>query len=224
MLNDVLPDARPQATTSTMAALAAQVRADMTQRALLELLQAFIAPGSVLAFDDAQYLDSASWTLLSAACREVRGAMIVIAARPPKGRVGFDFYQITRLPSTTTLTLEPFATVNETRQLVASLLDAPQVAASFVQEVHNKSEGNPFVAVEMVQSVKALPNFRITTNGDMKADKDPIDYIRNAMPRNVTALITSKIDRLPLSQQTVLKHASVVGNAFTTQMVKLVFN
>lgn len=36
----------------------------MTLRALLELLQAFVTPGSVLAFDDAQYLDSASWTLV----------------------------------------------------------------------------------------------------------------------------------------------------------------
>jgi hypothetical protein len=33
------------------------------------------------------------------------------------------------------------------------------------------------------------------------AETDPVDYIRNSMPRNVSALITSKVDRLTLTQQ-----------------------
>ena len=71
----------------------------------------------------------------------------------------------------------------------------------------------------MIIVSQTLPGFAVTPQGDLTADKDPLDYMRNSMPRNVSALITSKVDRLALSQQTLLKFAAVVGYQFSQSMV-----
>jgi class 3 adenylate cyclase/tetratricopeptide (TPR) repeat protein len=220
LLNGILPGAKQVAPQREIDAMAAQVRAEATNKALLDVLQAFLPLGSVLAFDDAQYLDSASWKLLSMACQQLRGVLIVISARPPKGRVGFDFYQILKMPTSEVIELAPFKSDDETRKLVAQLLGVDDVAANIAREVHAKSEGNPFVVVEVVQSLRSMPGFAVSASGDVRANQDPVDYLRNTMPRNVSALITSKIDRLALSQQTALKFAAVIGYKFAASMVK----
>ena len=220
LLNGVLSGAQQVVPAREIDQMAAQVRAEATIKALVELLTEFVPAGSALVFDDAQYIDSASWKLLSAACRALRGVMVLISARPAKGRVGFDFYQITRLPDVELIELQPFDSDDRTRQLAAQLLGVEKLAANVGREVHQKSEGNPFVAVEVVQSLKSLPGFSVTPNGDIRADKDPIEYLRHSMPRNVSALITSKVDRLQVSQQTTLKFAAVIGYQFSGSMVK----
>jgi class 3 adenylate cyclase/tetratricopeptide (TPR) repeat protein len=220
LLNGILSGAKQVAPQREIDEMAAQVRAEATTKALLDVLQAFVPHGSVIVFDDAQYLDSASWKLLSAACHQLRGVLIVISARPPKGRVGFDFYQISKMPAVETVSLEPFKSDDETRKLVAQLLGVDEVAANVGREVHIKSEGVPFVVVEVTQSLRSLAGFSVTPQGEVRADQDPIDYLRNTMPRNVSALITSKIDRLALSEQTTLKFAAVIGFQFTASMVK----
>lgn len=89
--------------------------------------------------------------------------------------------------------LRPFDSVTLTQQLAAKLMGVEKISEvclvqcfcfnailmlistkkklcfskGIAKELHQKSEGNPYVCVEMVQSVKSLPGFAIDSKGQV---------------------------------------------------------
>jgi class 3 adenylate cyclase/tetratricopeptide (TPR) repeat protein len=182
--------------------------------------------------------------------------------------------------------LRPFEKETETHELVSHMLGLGTPTA-LSDEIHRRAQGNPFVVLEMSQSLvstkgtrfdkvqssgsklmrrssagvgatgsqfaglgggtaasllqsseitsvklgvssSSAPTSAASSSGSNAAPSassgpsprkaeilaDALDFVRNAMPRNVSALITSKVDRLSPSVQRLLKCASVVGTSF----------
>jgi hypothetical protein len=65
--------------------------------------------GSAIVLDDAQYFDTASWTLTLAVSQQLRGVLVVVCLRPLKPPFPFEYQQITHCENAHTMTLAPLS-------------------------------------------------------------------------------------------------------------------
>lgn len=141
----------------------------------------------LIAIDDFQWVDDASYTLLSYALRRMEGAdvRVVVAGRPAEDRV---------LPDATTMEVGP-VDVGALRGLVASQLSRAlplDVAAA----LHESVGGNPMYAMEIVRSLP--PHASV-------ADVQ--------LPARLTDLVVSRISKLPADCRSSLLDVAVRGRA-----------
>ena len=103
----------------------------------------------MLLLDSAQWLDNASWSLLSQVCTRVPGLLVCVMVRPSKSHP-LDYLKIEKLPTTTTLVLEPLRDPSSTAKLVHQWSSLDHVPSTITDQIHKKAQGNPFVTQEMV--------------------------------------------------------------------------
>jgi len=198
-------------------AMSGQARAEQLHKTMLRMLRRIAQPGSILILESAQWLDSASWSLLYAVCARLKGLLILVSLRPGK-IYPLEFYQISNMPTSRVMQIEPFAHEAETAALVQQASGLADVPKDVTAAIHRKAQGNPFVTQEMVISLIELSYIEQTNPPRLKV-AEALAFIKESMPRTVQALVSSKVDRLTAEQQMILKFASVIGMTFSVNFL-----
>ncbi|MCW5650149.1 MAG: AAA family ATPase [Ramlibacter sp.] len=173
---------------------------------LLTLVRELVRQGNsetfVIVFEDLHWLDDASEEFLSVLVEAVERARIlmVLNYRPEFQAPWLSlahFHQINL----------PHLTGEETEGLVRELLESHPDLLDAFSLIVERSAGNPFFAEELVHS---LVESRVLS-GVPGGAKPSLDLIAQALPPTVQAVIGERIDRLVVSQKTLLHICAVIG-------------
>ncbi|HEY6040688.1 MAG TPA: adenylate/guanylate cyclase domain-containing protein [Anaerolineae bacterium] len=204
--------------------LAGQVRVDNTRSLLLDLLLHGISPGgrspALLVFDDAHWLDSASWALVGQVNREAPSMLLVIATRPIDEPVPAEYRQIIETPHTQRLHLHPLPEADIIR-LLCQRLNVTALPEPVVKLILEKAEGHPFFSEELVNALRDRGLIEIRGN-ECRITPAAGDLSMIDLPDTVDGVIISRIDRLSAPQQLTLKVASVIGRVFAYRILEAI--
>jgi tetratricopeptide (TPR) repeat protein len=219
LLNVILP--LDFAETDKTAQMTSQMRGDNTNTLLLAVLKKYlghnVAQPHLLIFEDAQWLDSASWTLLLLAQRSLPGLLLVLTIRPFTDSVPSEYTQLRQLPECDHLLLDTL-TQAEIIQLVCQRLGVESLPDSVVRLISSKAEGHPFFSEELAYALRDA-GLIMVENGRCRLTAQAHNLEHLDFPDTIEGIITSRIDRLSPSQQLVLKVASVIGRIFTMRIL-----
>lgn len=218
LLNDILPLGLDE--TATTRELEGEARAAALRALMVDLL-AGEAPLLIL-FDDAQWLDSASWALLTAVVRGVAPLLLVCATRPiAEADQVRELRELLRRESTRQLRLEGLAG-GETADLIRDRLEVDHVEQALANFVAERTQGNAFFIEQLLPALREAQLIEIG-NGQC-AVRPGVDLAsETSLPDTVEGAITQRIDTLDPTEQLSLKVASVVGRAFGGSVINAIF-
>ncbi len=208
LLGTVLPLNLPDNVVTEQ--MVGQVRADNTNDVLLRLLRS--AAPLVIALEDFHWLDTASWTLLRTLCLRGLPILLVTTSRPLSDPQLSELRQILELPGVQRMTLEAMP-IAEALELVCRQLGVRSLPEPVAELIRTKAEGHPFFSEELALALRDAGFIRIE-GGECVLTPKAGDLSDLDLPNTVEGLITSRVDRLPPSQQLSLKVASVIGRVF----------
>jgi class 3 adenylate cyclase len=189
-----------------------QVRADNIQLLLLQILQNLASAGPIfLLLEDAQWFDSASWSLTRRAVTEIGPILMVMATRPLSEPLPIEYRTLLAEASTTHIVLKPMP-LDEVHAMVAQRLGVQSVPDSIAKLISERAEGNPFYAEELAYAMRDAGLIQII-GGQLQLAPN-LDLHALTLPESVQDLVTSRIDRLSPAQQLTIKVASVIGRIF----------
>ncbi len=224
LLNAVLDLGFPD--TDLTASLDPQLHQQGLIALLLGLLRAWaVEKPLVLIMEDAQWLDSLSWTLTVEVARAFSNTpealLLVVVTRPlGENNVGKESLSTLKtMPAAETLRLQPLAPADMVT-LVADRLgvtekELPQPVA---EQVHKLADGNPFFAEELIFMLRDqnILEVREDENGQMHCVmSENLGETVSMLPDTIQGLILARIDSQPSERQLVLKTAAVIGNTFS---------
>eukprot|EP01122_Echinamoeba_exundans_P016458 TRINITY_DN8345_c0_g1_i1.p1 TRINITY_DN8345_c0_g1~~TRINITY_DN8345_c0_g1_i1.p1 ORF type:complete len:1850 (-),score=315.80 TRINITY_DN8345_c0_g1_i1:151-5700(-) len=206
-------------------------RAQKTIELCVQLIQS--SSFDIVVLENAQWMDSMSWALalhLLKAWGPHR--MLVISIRPPlvgdNSTVATEYKSLKSFQrgdesTRSVLTLGPLHAA-EVKQFVANRfgLAFDNVPANLVQEVMERSTGNPMLVQEVLSVMQKEGELVLDGNGGCQlhlSDQFSLKRAMSGAQSAVSALITSKIDQLPTSQQLILKIAAVIGREFPIDLL-----
>ena len=162
-----------------------------------QFLSLVLPTGTLLAIDDAHFMDDASADVFKHVCLTVadRPWLLLLTRRDQPG--GF-------VPppaaDPTALRLEPLDQ-EASRGLVSLTTEDAPLAPHQIDAVVARSGGNPLFLLGLVRTAQSAGGV-------------------DELPGSVEDLVTSQIDRLAPSERTVLRHAAVLGLSFTEAQVR----
>ena len=149
----------------------------------------------VFAVEDIHWADEGMLDLIEHLAQWVRGPVLLVCLardelleRRPEW--GYGPRNVSTIP------LEPLDH-EQARRLVGALIPAGADVATMIEQVAERSGGNPLFAEEIVN--------RLIEEGS----SDP-----EALPETVHSVLAARLDALPQPERRVLQHASVVGHTF----------
>ncbi|MEM9595475.1 MAG: DUF917 family protein [Acidobacteriota bacterium] len=189
-------------------------RGEATRWLLVELLRGAVEDRApVLILDDAQWLDSASWALVSQVVESLPSLLLILAYRPAwRFEAPEDYRRLTQRPEAHRLQLG-LLTEEDTTALVCDCLEVEHVPKEAAALVHERTEGHPLFSLELAYALRDSGLLEIDGNRARLTPAADLDQI--GFPDTVQGLVTSRIDRLDPSHQMTLKVASVLGRFFT---------
>jgi class 3 adenylate cyclase/tetratricopeptide (TPR) repeat protein len=217
LLNDVLALEFPEnAITQYMSS---EVRFENTRNLLVQLLQIGTSQlPKLLILEDAHWLDSASWGLTVAVSQRVSGLLLCIASRPLSEPVPIEYSQILQLANTQKIELGAMLPA-EAIALVCQRLGVDVLPFPVIQLINEKAEGNPFFSEELAYALRDAGLIELV-EGRCRLTPAAGDLSQLNFPDTVEGVITSRIDRLSLSQQLLIKVASVIGRMFAYKTLR----
>lgn len=144
-------------------------------------------PRALWVFEDVHWLDANSVDLLRRLAKDRAPCRVMVTHRP--GQEIFD----AGAPATS-LGLKPFG-LKESGELATRMLGARALRESTLESLHAKSEGNPFYLVELYRW--------ILERG-----------AESSIPDSISAVLQSRVDRLPDIDRETLRAAAVIGRGF----------
>lgn len=219
LINSVLPlDLADNELTESMSG---EARRENTQRLLIELLRGATAGEPlVLLFDDAQWLDSVSWSLVIRARREVEPILVAMVTRPPGEDPPPGYVELAALPSTQRIELDALPPP-AIEALVVRRLGVGRLPPAITRLINEKAEGHPFFSEELAYALRDAGLLHVV-DGEARlapgADPEALGF-----PGTIQGVITSRIDRLPPSQQLTVKVASVIGRVFAVRVLSGIY-
>lgn len=216
LLSVVLPIAIPE--NEFTSAMTGEVRGDNIRALLGRLLQEEARRSTLLvALEDAQWLDSASWALLGDVHQRVRPLLLALSTRPLIQPIPPPFMDISERPETHLIRLDMMS-LEEVEHLVCQRLGVVSVPSEAGKLIRAKSEGHPFFAEELAYALRDSGVLVIQgTQCHLAPGLTNLDAV--SLPDNLEAAITSRIDGLNPSQQLTLKVASVIGRIFAFRIL-----
>ena len=224
LLNPVLPIALPD--NEPTGRIPAEARSD---NALNVMVGSLLRPVGSLAvmliiIDDAQWLDSASWTLVEAALRQHPSLLMAVATRPPETSPTGDL--TVGLPGPVQafmdgrpealLTIEPLGD-DDLVELIKQYIEVKEVPAELSSVILERAEGNPFFAQELIGTLVQRGLVKVE-DGVCRLLGQP-EQLAAAFPERVESLLISRLDHLPPDHRTTLLVASVLGRTFSMRML-----
>ncbi|TVQ15976.1 MAG: guanylate cyclase, partial [Leptolyngbya sp. DLM2.Bin15] len=220
LLNPIFPLNLPD--TATTAVLSGDSRADKTREFCVRLLQMHLNQSrAVLVIEDAQWLDTASWTLLGQVSQRVKPLCLVVITRPLSEPLPPEYSQLLAAPSTQYLELNSLTT-KDTLALVCQRLGVNELPNPVADLILSKAQGHPFFSEELAYALRDAGVFTIATE---QCRLNPLmkDLSFLNLPDTIEGTITSRIDRLTPAQQLMVKVASVIGRTFASRMLRDVY-
>jgi predicted ATPase len=161
---------------------------------------------AALVFEDVHWMDQSSWVLLHAVTKQVHPLLVLLTTRPvPEKEAPSELAAIQSEADTLELAGLGKTDIEELMCVTHTVQSVPSNLTTVIAE---KSGGNPFWAKEFMHSMKEQGVLDIKDN---KLDLLVEDMSKIEFPSSVETLITSRIDRLPLGMQLLLKVASVIA-------------
>jgi DNA-binding SARP family transcriptional activator len=170
--------------------------------------------GRVLLFlDDAQWSDKQ--TLQALAYLLIQGffdeeGLLVIASRTEEPNPDLDaiitpLYRNRPIQTITLGGLSP----NEIGKLVEQTIDVAP-AAGFINKLYQETNGNPFLALEIIRNILEL-------QGDLE---ELTGASHLPLPESIHALIRNRLNRLDEDAKNILAGAAVIGNTFSLDLLE----
>ncbi|MGE5210593.1 MAG: adenylate/guanylate cyclase domain-containing protein, partial [Acidobacteriota bacterium] len=143
----------------------------------------------VLWIDDLQWADVLIVELLHRVARSLvdRPLLIVTAQRDD---ADIDWPPASDHPVTVRMPLDPL-THDEAARLIAAVV-GPMANEAFVDSLYERSGGNPLFLIELAELAKSNP-------------------ASTALPGSLRALISARLDQLPVAQRAIIDNAAVLG-------------
>lgn len=213
LLGDVLEiDLPPNDTT---AQLEGRVRAEQLQQLVVQLFNTASRDQPIVAvIEDAQWLDGASWDLLTAVSKHCRRTAVAIVVRSSAGSAPQGLEQLLANERTDRLEVGPL-TRQEVAAMAADRLRAERVSGPLADFLEERSGGNPLFVAELIEYL--LQNEHLSTSADNVTLTRHLEA--SDIPSSIRRLLTARVDRLPLEEQLTLKTASVIGRRFAQRML-----
>ncbi|MEW5957938.1 MAG: AAA family ATPase [Chloroflexota bacterium] len=224
LLKAVLPLEWPE--NELTAQLSGKVRADNTHELLVHLLQQAVWRGQaagqpyLLVFDDAHWLDSASWALAQLVAQQVQPLLLVIVTRPMTDPIPPEYSQLRGDSKTGLITLARLS-LNDTAAFVSECLEVNSLPESLAEFIYSKADGNPLFSEELTYALRDA-GFITVSDGQCRLASNLAGLHDLRLPETVQGVITGRIDRLTPSQQLTLKVASVIGRVFEYDTLRAV--
>ncbi len=214
LLNVVLPLSIPE--TDLTRQMTGSLRAFNIQSLLAALIRKAAEQQPLLiVMEDAHWMDSASWSLLTKTQDEVKPLLLVVATRPMETPPR-EMQLLEATPGFSLISLDNMDT-DTIDGIVCNRLGAESLPAAIATFIHEKAGGNPFFSEELAVALR--DNRLISVNdGKIKiehqGDIGTIDF-----PDTIQGVIISRIDQLPPTSQLSLKIASIIGRFFNISEV-----
>lgn len=167
-----------------------------------------------LMFEDLHWVDPTSMELLTqlVPLTDSSSLMILAAFRPNTQDLSWQFHENAAREYAhryTHVALEPLDE-QDSRQLVANLLEIEDLPEKVRALILKKAEGNPFFVEEVIRSL--LDAKLVVREGDRWRATREIENI--AVPDTLAGVITARLDRLDEESKRVAQTAAVVGRDF----------
>jgi predicted ATPase len=191
--------------------------------ALRRLLQAMTNRGPlVVVLEDLHWADPSSTELFTRLLPVVSAIPVLLCmiTRPNRDAPGWKLVtaaQETMGGSLTEITLHALSE-QDSRQLVANLLEIEALSDGMRALILRKAEGNPFFVEEVIRML-------IDRGGIVRRD---VGWVAGAeidkveIPDNLQGLLMARIDRLPDETKHILRVASVIGRQFPVRVLEYV--
>lgn len=221
LLNPLLPFNYPE--TQLTAQMTGEARLLSTQELVVSMLRKALGGRPLLLiFDDAQWLDSLSTSLMRRISREIAPLLLVLSLR-----TGAEMEAATAViaelhesAATSEIVLDTLP-VQAAEQLVKDQLNTSIVDPKLVEYIYAKAEGHPYFSVELVNGLRdagllevGAGRARFVTGSDAAVME---------FPDTIQGVITSRIDRLGAPEQMTAKVASVIGRVFAYRVLRDVY-
>ncbi|HET8934045.1 MAG TPA: AAA family ATPase [Polyangiales bacterium] len=176
-------------------------------------------PGTLLAIDDAQWLDPSSLKLLAEVTQHTR-ALVVLTARPEL-LTHSEWQEFEQRVAPQVLPLHRL-TFDDTARLTCHLLQDAQLPEGLVKVVHEHALGLPLFTVEYLAWLRKTGVIRrdgrawlwtgVPYSEARGSDHALVDA---GVPSNLAALVTQRVDGLGPRPRALLKAASAIGLIFS---------
>lgn len=190
--------------------LTGAVRGDNTRDLLVALLRYAASSGPlVVALEDAHWLDSASWSLLAVARREIPALLVLVTRRPVNAAAD----PIENLgDEVLTLRLAGLSH-DDAVALACERTGALRIADAVAAIVQERAEGNPLFIEQLTYALRDSGRI-VVENGLVRATAQGPGLSSSIIPDTVQRVIVSRLDQLPPAEAMTLKVASVIGQRF----------
>ena len=220
LLNGILPFNLPD--NEFTKNITGEARASAMHELILERLEKLaIRTPTMLVVEDVQWLDSGSWALLHMAAQRIKPILILVTMRPMNITPPMELTLLRSMSSTRFLTLAPLGN-EDIETLLCQRLSVRKLPEPLVKFIRDKAEGHPFYSEELVHTLRDSGLLIIKDNECTLAPT-----VRNLealnLPGSLEGVITSRIDKMPPSQQLTLKVASVIGRVFALQELSAIY-
>jgi class 3 adenylate cyclase/tetratricopeptide (TPR) repeat protein len=173
----------------------------------------------VLFLDDLHWADPTSLELLTSLLPLVnsRPLMIIAAFRPRRQEPSWVYHEATERDHHfhyQAISLSPLDP-DQSRQLVAGLLEVEDLPEQVRQTILDKSEGNPFFVEEIIRSLLDA-ELVIREDGHWRATQEIRDV---AIPDTLVGVINARLDRLDEECRQITQAAAVLGRDFSFQVL-----
>lgn len=203
--------------TESSLELTGQPRADKLEQLLVKVVET--SERTMVVLDNAQWLDSASWRLVLAACQAIKHIAFIVSTRPLDQKPP-ELEKLMTLENSLRLQM-PLLNKDESLELVANKLGVKVIPPHVGEIFTAKGGGNPLLLSELADALLAKGQIEITVQGECRGTPKLTKQLSSVgIPHTLRGLITGKVDRLPQNQQMILKAASVIGRIFALDLLR----
>ena len=215
LLEDLMPlGYRENEITSQMSGSA---RADAKGELIVYLLTQITKDRPLLlVFDDAHWIDSASWRLMLMVIRRVRRLLVLVAMRPMQEDHDYQ-RDVEQRSETERILLGPLGS-DEILDLAKVQIGVEFLPKELQELIVEKVGGNPFFCEEYLRALRETGTIEVVA-GQCILHEAGVRSEPGELPGTVQGLITARFDQLDLDQQRILKVASVIGLRFSIELL-----
>ena len=202
--------------SEAVARMSDESRAKATVNVLSQVIGQFAPERFVLVLEDCHWMDSASWRLLSRIVQDHPQALFILTSRPVSSVPELE--ELQQAEQYTELALKPL-TRDAVRKCVENLLTGKGGASHLVEDITERSLGNPLYAREYSLLLASHEDFE-RPESEARAGSAPAGKSPKDLPETVQGLIISRLDALSVDEAFLLKSGSVLGDRFTLDLLR----
>lgn len=222
LLNAILPLNLPENTITTQ--MHGKVRVDNINALLLALLHEMLKQSQnryVLIFEDVDWLDSASWTLLRLVSQQIKPLLLILTVHPSHVPIPQSHQFLFKRAGTVLLHIEALK-IEEVTVLLAQRLAVLQIPEEIVAFIIEKTNGHPLFSEQLLYALRDSGLLRII-DGQCHVSNLFQQYQYADLPENLAETIISRFIHLTSHLQHTLKIASIIGKHFTPTLLQVLY-